>query len=137
MSPGAWDPSEFGRVTLKTDIWGFAACALEMSTGKPPYHNLSFGQIYNQLVHVKNAPLIPDHSPFEDILRQCFNFDQAQRPTAQELTILVAELDLPRTFNTSNYKREYEKVVPITEAAQVLSELKKFLSTLVRVRRGV
>ena len=137
MSPEAWDPSEFGRVTLKTDIWSFATCVLEMSTGKPPYQNMSLGQIFNQLVHIKNPPQIPDHSPFEDVLRRCFNFDQTQRPTAQELTILVEGLMLPRTFNTSNYKREYEKVVPITEAAQVLSELKKFLSTLVRVRRGV
>jgi hypothetical protein len=97
---------------------------------------MSIGEIVNQLVHIENPPLIPDHSPFEKILRRCFNFDQTQRPTAQELSILVEELALPRTFNTSNYKREYEKVVPITEAAQVLSELKKFLSTLARVRRG-
>ena len=89
MSPEAFDEDEFGQVGLETDIWGFAACVLEMSTGKPPFQSMSIGQILNQIVNLKNPPQTPENSPFESIFRLCFNFDQTQRPTAQDLTSFV------------------------------------------------
>ena len=93
MPPEAFDEDAFGHVTLKTDVWSFGACLLEMVTGKPPYHHLRPPQIMNHLVNLQRAPEVPDASPFAALLRICFDFDQSRRPDAVELFTRVLELE--------------------------------------------
>ena len=93
MPPEAFDEDAFGHVTLKTDVWSFGACLLEMVTGKPPYHHLRPPQIMNHLVNLQRAPEVPDASPFAALLLLCFDFDQSRRPDAAELFTRVLELE--------------------------------------------
>ena len=63
MSPEAFDEDEFGKGSIKTDVWSFSACLLEMATGKPPYHDLRPAQIMNRVANLKRAPHVPEASP--------------------------------------------------------------------------
>ena len=77
-----------------------------------------------------------------DLTELCWADKAADRPTFKTcfhiLEVLEQELvaAAPRTFATSNYLREYEKVVPIGQAYQVMAALENFLYTLVRVHYG-
>jgi len=93
MSPEAFDEDTFGHVTLKTDVWSFGACLLEMVTGKPPYHGLRPPQIMHHLASLKCAPQVPEVSPFAALLRRCLDFNQARRPDAEELFTVVSKLE--------------------------------------------
>jgi len=94
MSPEAFAEDKFGKVTLKTDVWSFGACLLEMATGKPPYHNLTQEhQIINCVVNLQSAPEIPEDSPFAPLLKACFEFNQTRRLDAEDLFTAVSELE--------------------------------------------
>jgi serine/threonine protein kinase len=81
MSPEAFD----SPLTSKADIWSLACMVLEMHSGTPPWHGMQMQQIMMAVTVRKRHPDIPDGTPAEETIRQCFNFDPTERPTAAEL----------------------------------------------------
>jgi serine/threonine protein kinase len=81
MSPEAFRPP----LTEKADIWSMACVILEMVSGIAPWYGLQMQQIMMAVAMDKRHPDIPEGTPAEETIRQCFNFDPSERPTAAEL----------------------------------------------------
>eukprot|EP00960_Hanusia_phi_P075469 768430-Hanusia_phi.AAC.1 len=82
MSPEAFDPHTFGRLSTKSDCWSFACCVIEMLTGKKPWHSGSKSGICYKVTHRRQHPDIPSNLPdcLRSLLASCFSFDSSKRP---------------------------------------------------------
>jgi len=70
------------------DIWSFAISLLELANKNPPHRNSSFKCMFTFGTVGCPEPLNEPERwsrNFQDFLRQCLTFDQAQRPTTQQL----------------------------------------------------
>ena len=56
MSPEAFDPHTFGRLSTKSDCWSFACCIIEMITGKKPWHTGAKSGICYKVTHCRQHP---------------------------------------------------------------------------------
>ncbi len=63
------------------------------------------------------------------LIRRCWADEPTERPEFSESLTELKAIELPRTFASSNFKREYAEAgrVPITHATQVLGDLVTFV----------
>ncbi|THU78895.1 kinase-like protein [Dendrothele bispora CBS 962.96] len=71
----------------KSDIWSLACTVIELFTGRPPYGDIANSMsVMFRIVEDPMPPIPPECSPLlEDFLKQCFNKDPTQRPSAELL----------------------------------------------------
>eukprot|EP00291_Cryptomonas_curvata_P018057 CAMPEP_0172163424 /NCGR_PEP_ID=MMETSP1050-20130122/7265_1 /TAXON_ID=233186 /ORGANISM="Cryptomonas curvata, Strain CCAP979/52" /LENGTH=313 /DNA_ID=CAMNT_0012833615 /DNA_START=77 /DNA_END=1014 /DNA_ORIENTATION=+ len=62
MSPEAFDPEQFGGVTLRADSWSFACTLLELLTGTRPWAGVKMAPIVRRVM-AGEAPPVPDGLP--------------------------------------------------------------------------
>jgi len=95
-----------GRFSTKSDVWSFGVTLLEMLTAavSRPYDWLSDDQLINTLRHWHSQRLPGDPpSPagaaaatadcpreLDDLMRQCWSGDEAQRPTFADISVFLA-----------------------------------------------
>lgn len=79
--------SDFGPRGSYTDVWGFATTILHLATGQLPYSGLSQFQIMTAMIK-KRPPFVSESLPegLQSLLKQCLNFDIAQRPSVAQLS---------------------------------------------------
>ena len=85
--------AEFGPRGTHSDVWGFATTVLHMATGQQPYHNLSMVQMVSAMTK-KQLPNVPEtlSAWLQQLLKQCFSFATAARPTvSQLLQVLISD----------------------------------------------
>ena len=91
MSPEQFDSSQFGRPTVKADIWAFGCVLIALLQGHNPWKGLQDREIMMQ-VSVKNtAPAIPAGLPafVADVLARCVEISPKRRPAAAEVVSLL------------------------------------------------
>ena len=78
--------AEFGSRGRHTDAWGIAACILHLATGQQPYLGLSMFQMVSAMLKSR-PPDVPNSLPewLQQVLKQCFSFDAAKRPSVSQL----------------------------------------------------
>ncbi|KAF9047085.1 hypothetical protein BDZ89DRAFT_25562 [Hymenopellis radicata] len=78
---------ELKGASPKSDIWSLACTVIELLTGRPPYGDIANSMTVMFRIVEDDMPPIPEGcSPLlEDFLRQCFNKDPTQRPSADLL----------------------------------------------------
>ena len=76
----------FGLRGSHSDAWGFGTTILHLATGVLPYNGLTLHQILSAMIR-ERPPVVPDTLPswMQQLLRQCFSFDAAARPTIEHL----------------------------------------------------
>ncbi|EKX50596.1 hypothetical protein GUITHDRAFT_161833 [Guillardia theta CCMP2712] len=129
MSPEAFDPHTFGRLSTKSDCWSFACCIIEMITGKSPG---------TQVTHCRQHPDIPSGLPedVKQLLASCFSFDSAKRPSFRQIYSMFAqaqripgerkEHSLPRSFEEAKELWDSDRknmLTKIKNDAEVISQL--------------
>ena len=87
MAPEAAQQSSPSR---KSDIWSLGCVVLEMSTGKKPWSELQFDNLYAALMVIATSgksPIVPNSlsDDLKDFLAKCFIIDSKERPTAKDL----------------------------------------------------
>ncbi|CDH49786.1 related to ser thr protein kinase [Lichtheimia corymbifera JMRC:FSU:9682] len=77
---------ELKGATPKSDIWSLGCTIVELATGKPPYANLIAMSAMFRIVE-DDCPPIPENlsDDLQDFLRNCFQKDPDQRPSAAHL----------------------------------------------------
>mmetsp|Transcript_17108 Transcript_17108/g.47755 ORF Transcript_17108/g.47755 Transcript_17108/m.47755 type:complete len:390 (+) Transcript_17108:211-1380(+) len=88
-SPEAWDPDNFGGVTVKTDIWSFACFMVHVATGKEPWPGMRWPSIRRAILQNCQTPEIPRMYPehIQAVLKRCFAIIPESRPHAAELLV--------------------------------------------------
>ncbi|KAF7308499.1 hypothetical protein HMN09_00698900 [Mycena chlorophos] len=78
---------ELKGASPKSDIWSLACTIVELLTGRPPYAEIANSMsVMFRIVEDDMPPLPENCSPsLEDFLRQCFNKNPAERPSAELL----------------------------------------------------
>lgn len=86
MSPEAFDPEQFGGITVRTDSWSFACTLLELLTGDQPWKDMKMAPICFKVMQ-RQVPAIPPGLPpvLESMLQQCFAFEPEKRPSFKEM----------------------------------------------------
>ena len=76
----------FGPRGSHSDAWGFGTTILHLATGVLPYNGLSLTQMLTAMIR-ERPPAVPDTLPswLQQLLKQCFSFDSAARPTVAHL----------------------------------------------------
>ena len=87
MAPEAFRDTGHGA---EVDIWAMACVIVEMCTGVMPFADLQIQQIVMAVCFDRRTPDVPDHVPAADLIRRCFAFDPAERPSASELAEALA-----------------------------------------------
>mmetsp|Transcript_44436 Transcript_44436/g.112432 ORF Transcript_44436/g.112432 Transcript_44436/m.112432 type:complete len:304 (-) Transcript_44436:1532-2443(-) len=87
QSPEAWDPSNFGGVTVKTDMWAFACFVVELATGREPWPDMRWPSIRRAILSDCKTPDIPASLPpwLRAVLERCFDICPENRPHAKEV----------------------------------------------------
>lgn len=77
---------EYRPYTTSVDVWSLGCTALELATGRRPYHELSAMQVLFRMVEDRRPP-IPSHLSVElqDFLQACWIWDPQERPSATDL----------------------------------------------------
>eukprot|EP00899_Mesostigma_viride_P007658 jgi/Mesvir1/16894/Mv15771-RA.2 len=92
MAPEQWVPDEFGGLTTSADAWGFGCILVEMASGSAPWAGLSmFQMMANVSKFQRLSPAIPEGLPsaLADLLRRCFSYQPADRPTFAEIIAVL------------------------------------------------
>lgn len=78
--------AEFGVRGPHSDVWGFAATMLHLTTGEQPYKGLTAVQLLTAMIKGR-PPSVPDALPpwLQPLLQQCFSFDVTKRPPVLQL----------------------------------------------------
>ncbi|KAJ7066618.1 Pkinase-domain-containing protein [Mycena amicta] len=78
---------ELKGASPKSDIWSLACTVVELLTGRPPYAEIANSMsVMFRIVEDTMPPLPEGCSPsLQDFLKQCFNKNPAQRPSAELL----------------------------------------------------
>ena len=76
----------FGLRGSHSDAWGFGTTILHLASGVLPYNGLSLTQMLSAMIR-ERPPAVPDTLPswLQQLLKQCFSFNSAARPTAKLL----------------------------------------------------
>ena len=82
MPPEAF---QMGEVGPTIDIWGLACVVMEMHTLEAPWEGMRMEQIMFAVCVDKRVPEVPDSAPASTMLRQCFAFTPAERPSTSEM----------------------------------------------------
>ena len=86
MAPEAFEPP----LGPAADVWSLACVLLELTTGVRPWGGLQMQQIMWSVMR-RNVPKVPDTMVAAVVLRRCFAFAAADRPTAAELAVALEE----------------------------------------------
>lgn len=84
MSPEAFDPEAHGGTGPPADVWSLACVLVEMLSGRAPWAGMPMQQIITAVVVRRRVPDVPEDAPAAELLRRCFSFDAAARPTAAD-----------------------------------------------------
>ena len=87
MAPESFEEEGIG---FEVDIWALGCVVLEMSTATMPWAGRQMQQIWKAVCVDRRIPDVPDHVPEAAIVRRCFEFEPARRPTAGELRAAFA-----------------------------------------------
>eukprot|EP00035_Acanthoeca_spectabilis_P012842 m.233334 g.233334 ORF g.233334 m.233334 type:complete len:1046 (-) comp15730_c0_seq3:113-3250(-) len=87
LAPEAFEVVGFG---VQVDIWAMGCLVVQMCTGEIPWAGMQMHQIMMAVCVHRKAPNVPDHTPAASLIRQCFTFDPAERPTAAALAEALA-----------------------------------------------
>lgn len=81
--------------TEKIDVWAFGIILYEMVTGVAPFRDLNYAALYQELINKRSLPSIPSDCPIilKDIIRRCWNFDPAKRPSFAEIEHLIVRVN--------------------------------------------
>jgi serine/threonine protein kinase len=82
MAPEAF---ELGPIDSPRDIWSMACVVVEMFTGNTPWKDMQMQQIMRTVCDHRRVPDVPDAAPAANMLRRCFEFEKARRPTAGQM----------------------------------------------------
>jgi hypothetical protein len=110
-------PELFGRGGFgpEVDVWALGGVMVEMCTGAMPWADLQMQQIMFAVCMERHVPEVPDHVPAADVVRRCFAFEAAARPSAAELAAALAPeaVELPEVVEgmTDAFAR---KVISLT-----------------------
>ena len=76
-------PESFGEgpVGPAIDVWGLACVITEMHTLKAPWKGVQMQRIMRAVCDERRAPEVPDAAPAATMLRRCFAFAPAERPS--------------------------------------------------------
>ena len=84
MAPEAIN-EELGEIGRGSDVWSLG-CVLGQLFGAPmPFAGNNMMQIYTKVVVKHRAPAVPEDAPQAALLRRCFAYAAAERPSAAEL----------------------------------------------------
>jgi serine/threonine protein kinase len=87
MAPELFESEGHGP---EVDVWSLACVISEMCTGVMPFAGLQMAQIMRAVCDRRVVPDVPDHAPAADVVRRCFAFKPAARPSAAELAAALA-----------------------------------------------
>jgi len=78
------------ELSVAADIWSLGCCLIEMATGKAPWSDHNFDNMFHAFRVIAQGgliPGIPDHidATAADFIKQCLTRDPATRPSAVEL----------------------------------------------------
>jgi hypothetical protein len=92
MSPDSFEVMGHGP---EVDVWAMGCLVVEMSTGVMPFAGLQVQQIVRAVCDRRDIPNVPDNAPAPDVVRRCFEFDRANRPTAARLAAALKPTNQP------------------------------------------
>ena len=87
MPPEAFD--ERNTPAPPQDIWSMACVFVEMHTRTPPWKDMQMQHIMRAVLD-RRVPAVPDSAPAADMVRRCFAYAPAQRPTAKDMVASFA-----------------------------------------------
>jgi len=85
MAPEAIDPEELGGIGQAADVWSLACVLVELLVGTAPWAGMQMIQISRAVVDRKRTPDVPEGAPAAAMIRRCFAYLAAERPSASEL----------------------------------------------------
>ena len=88
----AQEAFELGPINLPRDIWSMAYVVVEMCTGNIPWKDMQMQQIMRTVCDHRRVPDVPDAAPAADMLRRCFAFEKAWRPTAGQMVSSMRQM---------------------------------------------
>ena len=85
-------PESFEEIGIgpEVDVWAMGCLIFEMCTGVMPFAGMRIPQITRAVCDRRVVPDVPDHAPAADVVRRCFAFEPAARPSAAELATALA-----------------------------------------------
>lgn len=117
MGPVAWmAPENFHqRYSSKSDVWSFGIVIYEIVAGKPPHD--TYNDLFDLALKIRDQnlrPTIPEDCDqgLADIMEMCWRPNPADRPTFQELSVI-----LKNRMNSIEESEKIEKVV-ITDSEE-------------------
>merc|ERR1719183_998776 len=80
-------PEAFGEepVGPAIDVWGLACVITEMHTLKAPWEGVQMQRIMRAVCDERRVPEVPDAAPAATMLRQCFAYTPAARPSPGQM----------------------------------------------------
>eukprot|EP00898_Chlorokybus_atmophyticus_P002237 jgi/Chlat1/3013/Chrsp201S03269 len=105
IAPEAWTAGFQGN--QMADVWAFGCLLLEMSTGKPTWHDLEAEDIRRQVFVLSKHPQLPQILPpiARQLLSWCFKIHPIARPTFHDIYTCLQSQRMPastRTESTTN-----------------------------------
>jgi hypothetical protein len=98
MAPELFESEGHGP---EVDVWSLACVVVEMCTGVMPFAGMQMAQIMRAVCDRHVVPDVPDHAPAAAVIRRCFAFEPAGRPTVAELAAALAPeaVELPEVVD--------------------------------------
>ncbi|EMD47128.1 protein kinase domain containing protein [Entamoeba histolytica KU27] len=82
------------QMTLKSDVYSFAICMLEVWISKDPYDSIKFpdGESILKFVGAGKRLEIPNGCLFSEAIERCWQQDPRDRPSFQEVAIMLSKV---------------------------------------------
>lgn len=112
MAPEAFEENGIG---VEVDVWSMACVVVEMCTGEMPWCALRMQQITRAVCDHRRIPDVPHDAPMAELVRQCFAFNPADRPTAAEMAAALEPARIPEATDEMHDKltRALEKLATV------------------------